>query len=90
MQAPVHCWHKYIANGGDCVEKCFVAENLLLSDNVIVLFVSVVVSMEIHRRHYFQRNPCKCTYMYLNDYTSASITNKEQKIKSDRRLYIFI
>jgi len=29
MQAPVHCWQKYIANGGDYVEKQhFVAENL--------------------------------------------------------------
>jgi len=40
----------FIANGGDYAEKlCFVA----LSNSVIVLFVSVVVSMEINRRHYF-------------------------------------
>ena len=30
MHALVHRWRKYVANGGDYVEKhCFVAENLL-------------------------------------------------------------
>ena len=52
MLALVHCWWTCIANGGDCVEKqCFVAENFLYS--VFVLFVSVVVSIEINRRHCF-------------------------------------
>jgi len=47
-------WWKWIANGGDDVEKeCFVWE-FALSNSVIVLFVSVVVSMEINGRHYFQ------------------------------------
>ena len=50
MQALVHCWRKCIANGGDYLEKeCFVAKNLL--------FVSVVVSMEINREHYFRSGP---------------------------------
>ena len=43
----IYSWWKCIANGGDHVEnKCSVAENLLCQ---IVLFVSVVVSMEINR-----------------------------------------
>jgi len=47
-------WLKCRANCGDFVEKqYFVAENLFLSNNVIFLFVSVVVSTEISRRHYF-------------------------------------
>jgi len=44
------------------VEKpCFVAENL--PNSVIVLFVFVVVSMEINRRHYFQSNPGKNPFL---------------------------
>jgi len=55
MQTLVHGWRKCIANGGDCVEKqCFVAKNFSLSNSVIVLFVSIVVFMEINRRHYFR------------------------------------
>lgn len=41
------------ANGGDCVEKCFVSENYFYQ-SAIMLFVSFMISMEIHRRHYFQ------------------------------------
>ena len=35
-----------------------VADNFALSNSVIVLFVSVVVSMEVNRMHYFQNNLC--------------------------------
>ncbi len=46
------------ANGGDYVEKqCFVAETLLYQ-NVISLFVAFEVSVEINRRHHFQRDLC--------------------------------
>ena len=54
MQALAHCWRKCRASGGDCVEEySFVAENLLYQ-TVIVLFVSLVVSLEINGRHYFR------------------------------------
>lgn len=54
LQALVHCWRKYTASSGDWVEKlCFVAANLPYG-TVIVLFISVVVSMEVNSRHYFQ------------------------------------
>ena len=57
VQTLVHCWQKCIANGGDYIEKqCFVTENSLHQNRVIVLPVPVVVSMEINRRHYFSSN----------------------------------
>jgi len=71
MQTLVDYWCKCIANGGDCVEKqCFVAANLLyqllllcsLFLLYIVLFISVVVFMEINRRHSFQSNLPKMEY----------------------------
>ena len=53
VQALVIRWWKCTPNCGDSVEKqYFVAENLL-SQTVIVLFLSVVVSMKTYRRHYF-------------------------------------
>jgi len=51
MQAFVNCWQKYIANDGDYVEKLSLAAESLLYQ--IVLSASVVVSMQINRRHYF-------------------------------------
>jgi len=52
----IHCQSKCRATGGDYVEKqSFVAENLL-HQVVLLYFVSVVVSVEINRRHYFQSN----------------------------------
>ena len=61
MQALVHCWWKCTPNGGDYVEKCFCSWEFALSNiGVIVLFASVVVSMEINSRHYFQSNVCVC------------------------------
>ena len=59
MQALVHCWWRCIANGGDCVEKVLCSWEFTLSSTVIVLLVSIVVYMEINRRHYFQR------YLYM-------------------------
>ena len=51
-------------NGGDCVEKqCFV--EFPLRDSVIVLFVSVVVSVQLNRKNFFQRNLCKFRSMVL-------------------------
>ena len=60
MQALVHLWWKRIASGDDCTEKCFVVENLFLRSSVIVIFVLVVASMEINRRHYFWSNLHRC------------------------------
>lgn len=49
---------KGIANDGDYVEKdCSVAENVLYRI-VLSCFVSVVISMETSRKHYFQSNHC--------------------------------
>ena len=54
MHALVHWWWKCITNDGDYVEKeCFVAENLIYQ---IVFLVSIQVSVEINRRHYFWSN----------------------------------
>ena len=56
MQALVCCWQKCIANGGDCCKIVFCSWEIALLNSVIVLFVSVVVSTEIDRRHYFWSN----------------------------------
>ena len=53
MQALVHHWWKCIANGGDCWKIVFCSWEFALSNSVVVLFVSVVFSMEINKRHYF-------------------------------------
>ena len=56
MQVLTHSWQKYMANDGDSVGKTvFCSSECVLSNSIIVLFVSVV-SMEINRRHYFQRD----------------------------------
>ena len=58
MQPLIHYWQKYIANGGDYAEKeSFVAKNLLYQ-TVLLCSLSVVVSTEINRRHYFWRGIC--------------------------------
>ena len=51
MQVLVHCLRKCIGNGDLTNSREFV-----LSNQVIVLFVYFIVSMEINRRHYFQNN----------------------------------
>lgn len=55
MQDLVHLWQTGIHDGDYVENQCFVAEKML---GVIVHFVSVVVTTEMHRRHYFQSNPC--------------------------------
>jgi len=63
MQTLVCGWQKCRANGSGCAEKwCFVAEKLLYR-SVTVLFVSLTVSMEINRRHYFQSNLSSMPYI---------------------------
>ena len=48
---------KCIANGGDYAEKnVFCSWEFALSNSVIVLFVPVVVSIGMNRRHYFWRS----------------------------------
>ena len=51
----VHLWHKYTVVDGYVEKSCFAAENLLYK---IVLFVFVVVTIEINRRHYFWSDLC--------------------------------
>ena len=53
MQARVPHWWKWMTNGDDCWKILFCGWELLLSNTVILLLVSVVVSVEIMRRHYF-------------------------------------
>ena len=61
MQGLVHHWQKCTTNGADCVGflnffiLLFVTERAL-SSSVILPFISVVVSIEINRRHYFWSN----------------------------------
>lgn len=49
MPALVHRWQKCIADGDDCWKRVFCSWEFVLSNSVIVLFVSVVVSMEVNR-----------------------------------------
>lgn len=60
MQVLVHHWVKCITNSGDYVEKIvFCSREFAVSNNVTVLFVPIVVSTEMNRRHYFQKKPCR-------------------------------
>ena len=80
MQDIVHCWGKCRTNDGDYVEKniyiCmfFVAKNFIYQ--VTVLIVSVVVYMEINRRHYFRSN----LYATQENSSSLSVTQTSQKV----------
>ena len=47
-------------NAQQMVVMMFCSWEFALSNNVIVLVATVVVSMEINRRHYFWSNPCIC------------------------------
>ena len=59
MKLLVHHWWKWIANSGDCVEKIvFCSWKFALLNSVIVLFMSVVFSMDINMRHYLRSNLC--------------------------------
>jgi len=64
MHALVHRWQKCGADGADCVEKCFVAENFLYQTVLLLLFVSVVVSMEIFLIYYFKSNLCTLSRIF--------------------------
>jgi len=52
----VHCWWKYMANGGDHWKILFCKWEVALSKNIIVLFISVVISMEMNMKLFFQRD----------------------------------
>jgi len=57
MQALVHHWWERTANGSGMHWKiAFCSWEFTLWSNVIILFVSVVVCMEINRKHYFWSN----------------------------------
>ena len=63
MQALLHHWWKCTADGGDCVEKQhFASWEFAPPNSVTVRVVSVVVCMEIDRRHYFWNSSCKYNY----------------------------
>ena len=38
------------------LKKCFIDDEYALSNNVLMVFVTLVVSMEVIRRHYFQNS----------------------------------
>lgn len=79
MQDLVFTSAEHIANGGHCVEKqCSVVENLLYQ-SVTVLFASVIVSIKINWRHYFQSNLCVCPCTYVCIYRSAHAHTKERE-----------
>ena len=62
-----HCWQKCLATGGDYVEKVvFWSWDFALLNGFVALFVSVGLSMEINRRHYFWSNLCVCVHLYMN------------------------
>ena len=52
----VHCSWKCVADSSDCWKILFCSWEFALSNNIIVLFVSVDASREISRRQYFQRD----------------------------------
>lgn len=54
----VHFWWKCIANADDYTEKVFCSYEFALSNSIILLFPSVVISIEINTKHYFQSNLC--------------------------------
>jgi hypothetical protein len=80
MQALVHRWRKCISSGGDCVKKIvFCSQEFALLNSVTMLSVSVVVSMEINRRHYFQSDPHIIGYLeaILKRGTSNTVNPRE-------------
>ena len=59
-----HHWWKCIANECDYIKKIvFYIWEFVLSNSVVVLFISVVVSVEINRRHYIQADLCISVFM---------------------------
>jgi len=60
MKVLIHHWQKCIASSGDYLEKYCCCREFSLSSSPLVLFVSVVVSVSINRRHYFQSNLHRC------------------------------
>ena len=61
MQALVHRWQKWVADGDNCIGKQCCSWEFALSNSVIVLFLSGVVSIEINRKRYFQSSLCMYT-----------------------------
>ena len=82
MQAPVHCWQKCRANGGDRV-KVLCSREFALSNSVMVLFVSVVVSTEINRRHYFQSDRCILSIPKFFTYCLCSFERQNRPSRQD-------
>jgi len=71
MWALICSWWKSITNGGDCWKIMFCLWESALSSGVVMVFVSVVVSVEMKRRRYFQSDlhtyiPCNHTYITCN------------------------
>ena len=55
-----------------CGKRVFCSQKFALSNSVVMLFVSVVVSMEINRRHYFQSNLHKYSFNIWSLFTIYS------------------
>ena len=54
-QALLYHWWKYITSIGDYVKNC--NKKLVLSNGIIVLYISMMISIEINKRHYFWSTP---------------------------------
>jgi len=65
MQALVHCWCK-CRTMWLCWKGVICSWEFPLSNSLTVLFVSVVVPMEITRRHYFRSKLHACVYVYTD------------------------
>ena len=64
MQALVHHWQKCTDTGSDHWKTVFCSWEFSLSNSVVVLVLSVVFSVEIPTRHYFQSNQHKYKVSY--------------------------
>jgi hypothetical protein len=62
MQAPVHRWRKWVASSGLCGTIVFCSWKLALPNAVLIHALSVAVSVQINRRHYFWS---ELTYLYV-------------------------
>ena len=64
MQALDHCRQKSIANSDDHVEQMvFCSWKLALFNVILVPSVSVLIYIEINKRHYFWSNPCMLIFL---------------------------
>ena len=65
----------------------FCSWEFALSNSVTVLFVSVAVSMEIHRRHYFLRDLCMLCLIHIINSAVTFILSKFAYIFIENKQY---